>query len=323
MNLNMRRDFFKHLENIAQRGCGVSLTGDIPDPSAHNPVPCALGWRCWSREVAPGTAPLPWASAVTMHLTRPKSAKGRRPSLRHPQGMEACLCHAPSSPPAASPGELANSRRAPLTKPAFPPAQVCPEKIPKLLQQVPSKTSSSLNKYRVLPSIVRRGEGSDAVEALAGQTDRLEVTEGREQAPKSIKAFRGEQGSASTLPGRDIPTAESSPRLCAPEQRGRQARQESPRVLPVSPGEPRVLLAVRSPSGQRFEHHFKPSDSLQTVLAVAGQKLLANYQHCSFETVEVPRRRFSDLTKSLQECGILPRSVLCIRQDEQHEAADP
>ncbi|NXP42406.1 UBX10 protein, partial [Leiothrix lutea] len=264
-----------------------------------------------------GTATLPWASAVTMHVTRPKSAKGQRPSLSHHQGTEACLCHVPPSPPAASPGELVNSRRAPLTKAAFPPARVSPEKIPKLLQQVPLKTSSSsssLNKYRVLPSIARRGGGSDAVAALAERTDRLEVREGQQDAPNAIGSFSGEQGSASTSSGGDNPSEESSRR--APEQWGRQRRQESPWVFPE---EPQVLLAVRSPSGQRFEHHFKPSDTLQTVLAVAGQKLLANYQHCSVETMEVPRRSFSDLTKSLQECGILPRSVLCIRRDQQHD----
>ncbi|NWX60070.1 UBX10 protein, partial [Promerops cafer] len=269
-----------------------------------------------------GTATLPWASAIAMHVSRPKSAKGQRPSLSHRPGVEASLCHVPSSPPAASPQKLVNSWRAPLTNPAFPPAQVSPEKIPKLLQQVPLKTSSSLNKYRVLPSIIRKGVGSDAVEALAGWTDRLEVSEGQEDSPKAIKTFSGGQGSASTLSGSDIPTEESSHVHCAPEQWGRQARQESPWVFPVSPEEPRLLLAVRSPSGQRFEHHFKPSDSLQMVLAMAGQKLLANYQHCSVETMEVPRRSFSDLTKSLHECGILPRSVLCIRQDEQHDAAD-
>ncbi|NWS86322.1 UBX10 protein, partial [Toxostoma redivivum] len=264
-----------------------------------------------------GTATLPCASTVTMHVSRPKSAKGQRPSLSHRQGMEACLCHVPSSPLAASPRELVSSRRAALTKPAFPPAQVSPEKIPKLLQQVPLKSSSSsLNKYRVLPSIIRKGAGSEAVGALAERTNRLEVSEGKEDAPKAIKTFSGGQGSASTLSGSDIATEESSHVHCAPEQWG---RQESPRVLPVSPEEPHVLLAVRSPSGQRFEHHFKPSDSLHTVLAVAGQKLLANYQHCRVETMEVPRRSFSDLTKSLQECGILPKSVLCIRWDEQHD----
>ncbi|NWW31468.1 UBX10 protein, partial [Panurus biarmicus] len=269
-----------------------------------------------------GTATLPWASTVTMHVTRPKSAKGQRPSLSHPQGMEACPCHVPSSPPAASPRELVNSQRAPLTKPAFPPALLSPKKIPKLLQPVPLKTSSSLNKYPVLPSIIRRGVGRDAVEALAERTNRLEVSEGQGDAPKAMETFSGEQGSASTLSGSAIPTEESSHVHCAPEQWGRQARQEGPWVFPVRPEEPHVLLAVRSPSGQRFEHPFKPSDSLQTVLAVAGQKLLANYQHCSVETMEVPRRSFSDLTKSLHECGILPKSVLCIRQDEQHDAAD-
>ncbi|XP_041319421.1 UBX domain-containing protein 10 [Pyrgilauda ruficollis] len=270
-----------------------------------------------------GTATLLWASTITMHVSRPKSAKGQRPSLSHSQGTEACPCHVPCSPPAASPRELVKSRRAPLTKAAFPPAQVSPGKIPKLLQQVPLKTcSSSLNRYRVLPSIGRKGAGSSAVEALAERTNRLEVSEGQEDAPKAIKPFSGGQGSASKLSGSGIPTEDSSQVYCAPEQRGRQVRQESPWVFPASSEEPHVLLAVRSPSGQRFEHHFKASDSLQTVLAVAGQKLLANYQHCSIETMEVPRRSFSDLTKSLQECGILPKSVLCIRQDEQQDAAD-
>ncbi|KAJ7395137.1 hypothetical protein BTVI_158112 [Pitangus sulphuratus] len=31
------------LEQIAQRGCGISLTGDIREPCGCNPVQCALG----------------------------------------------------------------------------------------------------------------------------------------------------------------------------------------------------------------------------------------------------------------------------------------
>ncbi|NXO85026.1 UBX10 protein, partial [Sitta europaea] len=259
---------------------------------------------------APAQLHFPLGTAITMHITRPKSAKGQRPSLSHCQGMAACPCPVPPSPPAASPRESVNSWKAPLTKPAFPPAQVSPEEIPKLLQQVPLKSSSSLNKYRVLPSIIRRGVGSDA-----GGAERLEGSEGQERAPKAIQTSAAGQGAASTWSGGAIAAEESSHVRCAPG--ARRAGQESPRVFPVSPEEPLVPLAVRSPSGQRFEHHFKPSDSLQTVLAVAGQKLLADYRHCSIETMEVPRRSFCDLTKSLQECGILPRSVLCIRQDEQ------
>ncbi|NXN84704.1 UBX10 protein, partial [Bombycilla garrulus] len=271
------------------------------------------------RDSAPAQLRSPLAHAgqpVTTHVSRPKSAKGRRSSLWHRQGTEVCQNRVPPSPPAASPRELANSRRAPLTKPAFPPARVSAEKIPKLLQQVPLGTSSSLNKYRVLPSIGRKGAGSSAVEALAERTNSLRVSEGQDEAPKA-KTFSRGQGSGSTVSDSDTRPEESSHEHRAPEQRGRRAMQESP-----WPEEPPVLLAVRSPSGHRFEHHFKPSDSLQTILAVAGQKLLADYQHCSIETMEVPRRSFSDLTKSLDECGILPRSVLCIRQDRQHRAAD-
>lgn len=31
------------LEQIGQRDCGGSLTGDTPEPSEHSPGPCALG----------------------------------------------------------------------------------------------------------------------------------------------------------------------------------------------------------------------------------------------------------------------------------------
>ncbi|NWT06406.1 UBX10 protein, partial [Mionectes macconnelli] len=271
----------------------------------------------------PSTATLPWANTVTMHVTRPKSAKGhRRPSFSHSQGVEACPCQVPPSPLAACSQELVSSQRAPLTKLVSPPKQVSPEEVLELLQQMPLKTSSSLNKYRVLPSIGWKGIGSDAVEALAQQTDQLEVSEGQEDTLKFSKTLSGEQGSGSTLSESDVPTEESSHMHCPREKWGRKMRQESPSMSPLSLEEPHVLLAVRSPSGQRFEHHFKPSDSLLTVLAVAGQKLLANYQHCSIETMEVPRRSFSDLTKSLHECGILHKSVLCIRQEKQHNAAD-
>ncbi|NXR05387.1 UBX10 protein, partial [Sagittarius serpentarius] len=267
-----------------------------------------------------------WTNAVDMHVTRPKSAKGRtRPSFNYSQSVEACPCRVPSSPPPAAPRELVNSQRASFTKPAFPAGQVSPEEIPELLRQVPLRTSSSLNKYRVLPSIGWKGVGSSTVEAVAEQADQLRVSGGRDDALK-IKTLSGEQGSAKQEQGlseSDVPDEGSSHVQCPSEKLGRKVRQESPSMSTLSLEEPlkeesHLLLAIRSPSGQRFEHHFKPADSLQTVLSVAEQKMSAKYKRCSVETMEVPRRSFSDLTRSLQECGILHKSVLCIRQKEQH-----
>ncbi|KFZ60062.1 UBX domain-containing protein 10, partial [Antrostomus carolinensis] len=264
-----------------------------------------------------------WTIAIDMHVTRPKSAKGRtRPSFSCSQSVETCPCRVPPSPPPpAAPHELVKSRRASFRKAAFPSGQVSPEEIPELLQQVPLRTSSSLNKYRVLPSIGQKGAGSSrAVETAPEQSDRLEASWGQEDTLK-IKTLPGEQGSARVLSGNDVPAEEGS-RVQCPEKLGRKMRQESPLTSALIVEEPpkeksHLLLAVRSPSGQRFEHHFKPTDSLQTVLAVAEEKMSAKYQHCSIEMMEVPRRSFSDLTRSLQECGILHKSVLCIRLKEQ------
>ncbi|KFQ47453.1 UBX domain-containing protein 10, partial [Nestor notabilis] len=250
-----------------------------------------------------------WSDTTNMHVTRPKSAKGRtRSSLSYSQSTEACPCHVPSSPPPPAPHQLLSGRRAWFRKPAFPPGQVSPEEIPELLQHVPLRTSSSLNKYRVLPSIGCKGAGSSTVEA------RLTVSGKREDIPKG-KTLSGEQGCASIL-------LESSHKQCPPEKPGGKISPSTSTLggleeLPKE--ESHLLLAVRSPSGQRFEHRFQPTDSLQTVLAMAEQKTSATYKRCSVETMEVPRRSFSDLTRSLHECGILHKSVLCIRQKEQHD----
>ncbi|XP_062449065.1 UBX domain-containing protein 10 [Rhea pennata] len=267
-----------------------------------------------------------WTNATNMHVTRPKSAKGRtRSSFNYSPRVEAYPRRVPSSPPPAAAHELANSRRTSSTKPPFPSGQVSPEEIPELLQQVPLRTSSSLNKYRVLPSIGRKGLGNSAVEIVTEQTSRLKMSRGQEEAPK-IKPLSREQGSASMLSETEEPTEEGACVQCPPSAKpGGKTRQENSSLSTFnledpSKKEPSLLLAIRSPSGQRFEHHFKPTDSLQTVLAVAEQKTSTKYKHCSVETMEVPRRSFSDLTRSLQECGILHKSVLCILQKEQPEA---
>ncbi|KAI6073783.1 UBX domain-containing protein 10 [Aix galericulata] len=259
--------------------------------------------------VPPSTAaPFFQPAAAAMHVTRPKSAKGRTRSAFSYSG--AFPCRVPASP--AAPHEFGSGPRASSTPPPFPPGHVSPEEIPELLQQVPLRSSSSLNKYRVLPSIGRKGAAAEP----GGQHEASWGQGGAQQSP----APSGERGSASGPAGIHIPGEGSSCAQRPPEKPGGQTRRESPSLSPRSveealQKEPQLLLAVRSPSGQRFEHCFKPTDSLQTVLSVAEQKTAAKYERCSIETVEVPRRSFPDLSRTLQECGIPPRSVLRIRVD--------
>ncbi|KAM9115942.1 UBX domain-containing protein 10 isoform 1-T4 [Pangshura tecta] len=266
-----------------------------------------------------------WRSnTINMHVTRPKSAKGRtRSSLNYSHSVEAYSYRVPSSPQPAAPYEAASNQRASSTKPSYQPGQVSPDEIPELLQRVPLRTSSSLNKYRVLPSISRKGLGKSAVETVIEQTNKLKMSSRQEEEQPS-KALPGEGKSTGVITENEGARGECS-KVQPPiseKKPLRKTREESSSssVLNLEEPlkkEPRLLLAVRSPSGQRFEHHFRPTDSLQTVLAVAEQKNTTKYKRCSVETMEVPRRSFPDLTKSLQECGIPHKSVLCILQEEQ------
>uniref|UniRef100_A0A8C2MLV0 UBX domain-containing protein 10 n=1 Tax=Cricetulus griseus TaxID=10029 RepID=A0A8C2MLV0_CRIGR len=242
-------------------------------------------------------------SSLGMHVIRPKSAKGRkRPNLQRPQGMgngsPSVLSASPPPCPSGSPSSQKSGACAPVS-----PPQGAPGEVPEVLPQMPTGATSSLNKYPVLPSISRRTLEDGAVDTVAKKASSLQLS--------SVQALYQEESSQE----------DSRAQVCASEknfiiQTKRQSSSGASNMEEPTDQEPRLLLAVRSPSGQRFVRYFRPSDNLQTVLAVAEQKNKATYQHCSIETMDVPRRRFSDLTMSLQECGILHKSVLGISQEE-------
>lgn len=255
--------------------------------------------------------------SLKMHLIRPKSAKGRtRPHLHRTQGTEECAHSTLSSPPPANPRESPSSQKPGACAPTLP-AWGAAEEIPERLHQVPAGASSSLNKYPVLPSINRR--------SLEKGTADTATQKAAAPQPSSIQA-RCPDGPCSVKTSKEDSRAQAHIRALERNFILRTKRQGATRagnLAEPSDQEPRLLLAIRSPSGQRFVRHFRPTDDLQTVVAVAEQKNKATYGHCSIETMEVPRRRFSDLTKSLQECGIPHMSVLGISQEERGEALSP
>ncbi|CAK6440702.1 unnamed protein product [Pipistrellus nathusii] len=246
--------------------------------------------------------------SLSMHVIRPKSAKGRtRPRLHQPQDAGVCSHRRPLSPPPVIPCESPSSQKPGACAPRSP-NQGAPHEVPELLQQVPMGTSSSLNKYPVLPSINRKTLGEAGVETIAPRASSLQLS--------SLQALYQEEASTTKTSQEDSrAAAQFLERKLAVQSR----RQNSSRPVDLeepSDQEPRLLLAVRSPSGRRFVRHFRPTDDLQTIVAVAEHKNKATYRHCSIETMEVPRRRFSDLTKSLQECRIPHKSVLGISQED-------
>lgn len=268
------------------------------------------------------TAPASWQPHTTaMHVARPKSAKGRtRSSLNHSPSVEAYSCQVPLSPqPLAPCEEIVSGRKVASSQQLHRSAQASPVDMPDLLQQVPTRTSSSLNKYRVLPSINRRELRKSAVDMLADQLRGSPQLEEEEQGFKDLSLGKGPTSPTATQEAGGGEYAQIPPLLleAKPWSQTREGAFPTLNLEEPSEKEPRLLLAIRSPSGHRFERHFRPTDSLKAVLAVAEQKNSTVYESCSIETVEVPRRTFSDLTRSLQECAIPHKSVLCIQQERQ------
>ncbi|KAK7129266.1 hypothetical protein R3I94_017470 [Phoxinus phoxinus] len=212
-----------------------------------------------------------------MHVTRPKSSKGRsRPMMAQTLSVDPDTPSQPSSlspqPPAAKANDRSNRSlrsRAILRRGSQTSTDVLTDRLP--------DEPVSLNKYRVLPSIEKR-----------------------------------------TATDQKFSQGDSSHTICQHTSHVHtKARQD---VMSEGTGseteDSGLLLAIRSPCGQRFKCHFRPTDQLRVVLSAAEEEFGERFDHCVIETMDVPRRTFTNLTMSLAQCGVLNKSVLCISQED-------
>uniref|UniRef100_A0A8C6WSK9 UBX domain protein 10 n=1 Tax=Neogobius melanostomus TaxID=47308 RepID=A0A8C6WSK9_9GOBI len=222
---------------------------------------------------------------MEMHLTRPKSSKGRR---RDGKTTNASFNNDAESFPRLNGGSPF------LARPDTFHARSQPE------MQHPSHGFShedqlphgpSLNRFKVLPSIERgrpktSPHGADTKMPSLGLTGlHISKAEGRE--------------------GTDLSTGRV-PSACSSSDERKAAL--SPDTL---------LLAIKDPGGRRFQQHFNHTDTLCRVRASAEAKFGAHYgENASIETMEVPRRSFTDMSRTLSQCGIVNKSVLCIFQPQ-------
>ncbi|KAG9339260.1 hypothetical protein JZ751_023957 [Albula glossodonta] len=268
-----------------------------------------------------------WRCAVKgMHVTRPKSSKGRsRPTLNHAKSADVMTFRTPPvapRPPSAAPPDRAE-RSAPHAHPHTPflrqSSVLTAEEVAKLLHSVPSPPALSLNKYRVLPSIERKGGGGggEAFRGLEEKTSKLSLSDnlvgqaGRRGHREQLTLFRTQAASRSNPEmgsRRDAPRPNTEDNEVEDEEESLAAGSSSDQLS--------LLLAVRSPSGRRFQCRFLPTDTLQRVLAAAEARYGARYERAVVETMDVPRRSFGDTSMTLAQCGIQNRSVLCISTED-------
>ncbi|RXM95331.1 UBX domain-containing protein 10 [Acipenser ruthenus] len=246
-----------------------------------------------------------------MHVTRPKSAKARsRPNLKYSKSVDAVSYHnvpVTPRPPSSSSSELGDSPFRPQSS-QRPPSVKTQHGNTELVQQFPARPSSSLNRYRVLPSIEKRGSGDTAVERLEKQTHELSMSSAL--LLKKTRPFHKDQPTS----GRDTneEKKQGSKKCYSQTEKRNPGLPHISSLQTPSDEQPSLLLAVRSPSGERFQKAFRPSDTLQTVLAAAEARYNTTYTNGIVETMEVPRRSFPDSSHTLEQCGIQNKSVLCI-----------
>ncbi|XP_054912894.1 UBX domain-containing protein 10 [Poeciliopsis prolifica] len=227
-----------------------------------------------------------------MHLTRPKSSKGRsRPavdSLLHPGGSHID----PKAPNYHLRGKPDGTVRS-LSEPELRQARRWNRE--ELLHLLPQEHDAvpklSLNRYKVLPSIPTR--------------------QSKERSPKNLDEMMvhlnlsGEVTKSRTLEQEGTNGQLSIGARCEPSET-------------ATPNSGSLLLAIRAPCGRRFEQYFNPTDTLRAVRASAEARFAATYRKAFIETMDVPRRTFTDMDMTLERCGILNRSVLCISYHFQH-----
>ncbi|XP_041130248.1 UBX domain-containing protein 10-like [Polyodon spathula] len=252
-----------------------------------------------------------------MHVTRPKSAKARsRPNLNYTKTVDAVSYdNVPvmPRPPSSSSSELGDSPFRPQSSPR-PLSIKTQHKNTTLVQQFPARPSSSLNRYRVLPSIEKRGSGDTAIERLEKQTRELSMSSAL--LLKKTRPFYKDQPTS----GRDTNKEKKPGSKCYSQTEKRDPGLPHISSLQTpSDEQPSLLLAVRSPSGERFEKAFCSSDTLQTVLAAAEARYNTTYTNGIVETMEVPRRSFPDSSHTLEQCGIQNKSVLCILDESDYQ----
>nr|XP_020441226.1 UBX domain-containing protein 10 [Monopterus albus] len=242
-----------------------------------------------------------------MYLTRPKSSKGRsRPAVDN------CLYEgdtesvqrppvSPESPVYSGSDRHFRSQSQPIVWQA---SQLSQDQVLHMPHHAPAAPPQPLNKYKVLPSIGKRRSEVRPGKSLDKNLSKLHLSD------DSVlqQSQRHEEPDPQTSSSEGGKKAERHLGACP------EPLDPGPIVTKEASGS--LLLAIRAPCGKRFQQHFEPTDTLLMVRTSAEGRYGAKYGEVSIETMDVPRRSFTDLDLTLAQCGILNKSVLCISQND-------
>lgn len=230
-----------------------------------------------------------------MHLTRPKSSKGRSRPAVDTSVYEGGTDRPPESGN-RRPERNLRSQSQPIMWQA---SQLSQDQVMQMLQQAPAAPPLSLNKYKVLPSIEGKRSDENQGKSLDTQMSTLHLSDdGLLQ-----QSHRYEEP--------DLTSAMPSTYTSSPDPDSKMTKE-----LQKCSYFGGLLLVIRAPCGGRYQQLFDPLDPLHKVAASAEARYGTKYGEVIIETMDVPRKTFTDMDMTLAQCGIMNRSVLCISQTD-------
>lgn len=83
-----------------------------------------------------------------------------------------------------------------------------------------------------------------------------------------------------------------------------------------SENEPRILLAVKLPSGERLQRYFRPSDCFADVCQYAEQESKQSLSECNLYINQVPKILIANWRQTFNEASLRDRTLLCLEEKD-------
>ncbi|XP_071944430.1 uncharacterized protein [Antedon mediterranea] len=104
----------------------------------------------------------------------------------------------------------------------------------------------------------------------------------------------------------------------------RQRRNSQMRSVQPEPTEEmdRLLIAIRLPTGERFQRFFLPSSTVTDVITFAEYQVKESFADCDVFMNCVPKKKLQWLKESLGDCGVKDRTLLLLEEKDEDEITD-
>ncbi|XP_072035428.1 uncharacterized protein [Amphiura filiformis] len=184
-----------------------------------------------------------------------------------------------------------------------------------------SRPSSAFSNYNPLPHIGMQ----DISQKTSGSHDLPEShqTESNNSPNRTSKSCVSEASSTS------VPQTSSSPRPPSAKKgvsvmdlrrkqfaRRRNSQIDASASSEPSEMEPRLLLAIKLPNGQRLQRYFRPSDDFANVCKFAELEAKLSFSNCNMFINQVPKRLITNWKETFHEAGLTDRTLLCLEEKD-------